>query len=90
VKKFKHYFLKNNFIFFVDHQTLLYLVNKPTITSRIAKWLLLLQEFDFKLVYKSGRVHFLPYHLFRICHEEPTEGVDDHYLMWELISMVQL
>jgi hypothetical protein len=37
VKKFKHYLLRNNFIFFVDHQTLLYLVNKPTTIRRIAK-----------------------------------------------------
>jgi len=29
VKKFRHYLLGNSFIFFVDHQALLYLVNKP-------------------------------------------------------------
>ncbi len=29
VKKFKHYLLENSFIFFVVHQALLYLVNKP-------------------------------------------------------------
>jgi len=33
VKKFKHYLLGNSFFFCVDHQTLLYLVNKLTITS---------------------------------------------------------
>jgi hypothetical protein len=31
VKKFRHYFLGNRFIFFVDRQVLLYLVNKPII-----------------------------------------------------------
>jgi len=70
VKKFKHYSLGNSFIFFVDHQTLLYLVNKLTVSSWIAKWLLMLQEFDFKVVYKLGQVHFLPNHLFRISHGE--------------------
>jgi hypothetical protein len=54
VNKFIHYLLKNNFIFFVDHQALLYLMNKPTIIGRIAIWLLLLQKFDFKVVYKLG------------------------------------
>ena len=29
VKKFKHYLLANKFIFFVDHQALMYIVNKP-------------------------------------------------------------
>lgn len=51
VKKFRHYLLGNCFIFFVNHKTLLYLVNKPTILARIAMWLLLLQGFDFKIVY---------------------------------------
>jgi hypothetical protein len=41
--------LGNSFIFFVDHSTLLYLVNKLTVTGWIAKWLLLLQKIDLKL-----------------------------------------
>ncbi len=59
VKKLIHYLLGNSFRFFVDHQTLLYLVNKPIVTSQTAKWLLLLQEFDFKVIFKPSRVHFL-------------------------------
>jgi hypothetical protein len=42
VKKFRHYLLGNRFTFFVDHQALLYVVNKPIVTSRITRWLLLL------------------------------------------------
>jgi hypothetical protein len=33
VKKFKHYLLGNNYIFFVNHQTILYMMNKLIITS---------------------------------------------------------
>ena len=47
VKKFRHYLLANQFIFFVDHQALLYLVNKPCATGRITRWMLILLEFDF-------------------------------------------
>jgi hypothetical protein len=32
IKKFPHYLLGNNFTFFVDHQALIYLVNKPIVT----------------------------------------------------------
>jgi hypothetical protein len=32
IKKFRHYLLENNLTFFVDHQALIYLINKPTIT----------------------------------------------------------
>jgi hypothetical protein len=36
VKKFKHYLLTNHFIFFVDHQALVYMVNRPFISCYIA------------------------------------------------------
>jgi hypothetical protein len=35
IKKFRHYLLENNFTFFVDHQALIYLINKPTINGQI-------------------------------------------------------
>ncbi len=52
-------------------------MNKPILISQIAIWIWLLQEFDFKVVYKPGRVHFLLDYLSKISHEEPTKGVDD-------------
>jgi hypothetical protein len=58
VKKFRHYLLGNSFVFYVDHQALLYLVNKPMVTCQITRWLSLLQEFDFKVVYNPCRIHF--------------------------------
>jgi hypothetical protein len=36
MKKFNHYLLANHFIFFVDHQALVYRVNRPLILGRIA------------------------------------------------------
>ena len=33
MKKFFHYFLANQFVFFVDHQALHYLVNKPCLAG---------------------------------------------------------
>jgi hypothetical protein len=42
IKKFFHYLLGNNFTFFIDHQALIYLINKPIVTGRIAQSLLLL------------------------------------------------
>jgi hypothetical protein len=57
--KFRHYLLGNWFVFYVDHIALVYLVNKPQVSSRIAKWLLLLLEYDFKIVYKLGKSHLM-------------------------------
>ena len=51
VKKFKHYLLANKFVFFSNHQALMYLVNKSCNTGRLVRWFLILLEFDF---YSSG------------------------------------
>jgi hypothetical protein len=48
--KCKHYLLGNMLTFFVDHMVLMYLVNKPQVSSRLAGWLLLFLEYDFKIV----------------------------------------
>ncbi len=80
VKKFCNYFLGNTFIFFVGHQALLHLVNKLGIISWIAKWLLLLQEFDFKVIYKLSHIHFVLDHLFPITHGKLAIGVE-YYLL---------
>ncbi len=57
--KFKHYLLGNHFIFYVDHMALVYLINKPQVSSIIARWILLVFEYDFKIVHKLGRSHLM-------------------------------
>jgi hypothetical protein len=39
--------LMNPVVFFVDHMALRYLVNKPELSGRLARWVLLLSEFDY-------------------------------------------
>jgi hypothetical protein len=63
------------------------LVNKPKVTCQIAKWLLLLQEFDFKVIFKLGHVHFLPNQLSIINHGEPTIGVENQLPNAQLCSI---
>jgi hypothetical protein len=55
--KFKHYFLGNRFVFYIDHMAFVYLINKPRVSGRIARWLLLFLEYEFIVVYKLGRTH---------------------------------
>jgi len=57
LRKFKHFLLRNKFIFYVDHLALVYLVNKPHVLGRITRWLLLFLEYEFTIVYKLGRTH---------------------------------
>ena len=63
-KKFRHYLLANHFKLYIDHQALLYLVNKPCTTDKITRWLLLLQEFDFEIVIRVSNIIWLT-----ICQE---------------------
>jgi hypothetical protein len=57
--KFCHYLLGNKFIFYVDHMVLLYLVQKPQVSRKITRWLLLFLEYDFLVIYKPRRPHFV-------------------------------
>jgi hypothetical protein len=54
--KFRHFLLGNKFVFYVDHMALVYLVNKPQVSQRITRWLLLFLEYEFIVVYKLGRI----------------------------------
>ncbi len=57
--KFRHYLLGNRFVYYVDHMAIVYLVNKPQVSNIIVKWLLLFLEYDFKIMYKPSRSHFM-------------------------------
>ncbi|KAL3689796.1 hypothetical protein R1sor_016105 [Riccia sorocarpa] len=87
VKKFKPYLQGNKFIFFVDHQALTYLVNKVEITGRIARWLLLLQEFDFTVVYKPSKLNVVADQLSRLELGREPGYEDDSFPDEHLLSI---
>ena len=77
VNKFCHYLLANKIVFFVDHQALLYLANKPCNTGRIVRWFVILLEFDFTIAIKKGLTHKRADHMSRITNGKAPIGVDD-------------
>ena len=87
VNKFRHYLLSNRFIFYVDHLALQYLVNKPQVSGRLARWLLLFLEFDFKVIYKPGKTHGVADALSRNEGAEPATGILDQTTDAQLFSM---
>jgi hypothetical protein len=54
---------------------LMYLVNKPQVLGKIAKWLLLFLEYDFKIVYKPSRSHLMADALSRLPNQAKLVGV---------------
>jgi hypothetical protein len=66
VQKFRHYLLGYPFVFYVDHDALKYLINKPDLSGRLARWVLLLQEFTFTIVVRPGKSHGNADHISRL------------------------
>ena len=77
LNKFRHYLMSNFFVFYVDHMALMYLVNKPQVSGRIARWLLLFLEYNFRVVYKPGKLNHVADALSRLSNGEPATGVSD-------------
>ncbi len=85
--KFKHYFLGNKFVFYVDHMALVYLVNKPKVSTRIIRWLLLFLEYDFTIMYKLGKTHVITNALSRLLDIKTHRcALSNHRSLLEILS----
>lgn len=47
----------NTVVFFVVHMALKYFVNKAELSGMLARWDLLLEEFNYTMEYKPGCMH---------------------------------
>jgi hypothetical protein len=56
---------------------LMYLVNKPYLSGRITRWLLLFLEYEFIVVYKPGKTHVVVDVLSRLPNISEPLGVLD-------------
>jgi len=72
--------LCNPVVFFVDHMAIKYLVNKAELSGRLARWVLLLEEFDYTVEYKPGRMHLQADHLSRLSEEVGDSPVSDRLI----------
>nr|GEY13180.1 reverse transcriptase domain-containing protein [Tanacetum cinerariifolium] len=74
-EKFRSYLIMNKSIVYTDHLALKYLFAKKEAKARLLRWILLLQEFDFKVVDTKGAENYTADHLSRL--ENPYENVFD-------------
>ena len=54
IKKFQPYLHNKKFTVYTDHGSLRWLMNVKDATGRLARWALLLQKYDFDIVYRPG------------------------------------
>ena len=79
VNKFRHYLFGRKFTFHVDHSALFYLVSKQELTRKIARWTLLLQEFEFDIIHRPGVQHVVTDYLSRLESGESGARVKDDF-----------
>nr|GFA22888.1 reverse transcriptase domain-containing protein [Tanacetum cinerariifolium] len=72
-EKFRSYLIMNKSLVYTDHSDLKYLFTKKDAKARLLRWILLLQEFDFKVVDTKGAENYAADHLSRL--ENPYENV---------------
>ena len=63
----------------MDHSALLYLVSKQELTGKLARWTLLLQEFEFDILHRPGVQHVIVDYLRRLDSGEEGTGVKDDF-----------
>nr|GEZ13037.1 reverse transcriptase domain-containing protein [Tanacetum cinerariifolium] len=72
-EKFRLYLIMNKSIVHTDHSALKYIFPKKNAKARLLRWVLLLQEFDFKVLDTKGAGNLAADHLSRL--ENPYENV---------------
>nr|GEZ16008.1 reverse transcriptase domain-containing protein [Tanacetum cinerariifolium] len=74
-EKFRSYLIMNKSIVYTDPSALKYLFAKKDAKARLLRWIILLQEFDFKVIDTKGAENYAANHLSRL--ENPYEHVFD-------------
>nr|GEV72852.1 reverse transcriptase domain-containing protein [Tanacetum cinerariifolium] len=74
-EKFRSYLILNKSIVYMDHSALKYLFQKKGSKARLLRWVLLLQEFTFKVIDTKGAKNLAADHLSRL--ENPHQNVLD-------------
>nr|GFA24778.1 reverse transcriptase domain-containing protein [Tanacetum cinerariifolium] len=74
-EKFRSYLIMNKSIVYTDHSALKYLFSKKYSNAKFLRWVLLLQEFTFKVIDTKGAENLVADHLSRL--ENPHQNVLD-------------
>lgn len=81
VKYFRPYLYGKRFIIETDHKPLVYLFNMSNPSSRLMKFRLLLEEYDFDVVYVKGKDNVPPDTLSRMrVSSEELQGMHEHII----------
>ena len=71
----------------IDHSAIRYLMNKPLISSRVTRWLFLLQEFNITIIDRPGKYNVVADFLSRLNNIGEVTPINDDFLEKHLFSM---
>ena len=75
IKQFRNFIMGSRFLVQTDHRALQWLRTSKDLSGRLARWAMLLQEFDFDIVYRKGSQNGNADGLSRLPVESDVDGV---------------
>lgn len=69
--------LENKVGLHVDHESSVYMVKKTKLLGTIARWVLLIHDFDYKIIHISCILHLVTYYLCRVEKGKPQKFVSN-------------
>jgi hypothetical protein len=81
LKKLRHYLHGRKFTIITDHNALVWILNsdKSFTSAKFIKWRMFLQEFDYKVIHRQGKVHSSVDALSRIVTPSSSRQLDHNY-----------
>ena len=77
IEFFKQYLYGKEFVLVTDHQPLVWLMKMKNPTARLARWLIRIEQYDFKILHKKGKLHGNADGMSRWCTDEGIEEEGD-------------
>lgn len=75
LKMSRHYLLSRWFILMSDHNGSMYLFDQPNTNARKARWLAMINEFEFEIKYIKGKENMVSYALSRMIQLNHIAGM---------------
>ena len=79
LNKFRHYIIRYEIFVHTDHSTIKNMMNKPTISGRLARWFLLMQEFDITILDKANKANVVAKFLSQLHVPDDPASIDDSF-----------
>jgi hypothetical protein len=89
-KKFRNYLLGHDVVFHTDHDAIKHLVNKANLSKMIARWVMLLQEFQYQIVMKPGIRNKNVDYLSRLEEDEVSQSIKADFPNENLFSIQEV